>query len=74
MDDERNTDMAWVSAKIEWFHDDNNLFDAFNFVDVKYELTPVCEVAWITVHQGVDLFGEQEYVLERVAQLKQAYW
>ena len=35
MDDERNTDNAWVSVKIEWFHDDDDLFDAFEFVDVK---------------------------------------
>lgn len=73
MDDERNTDTAWVSAKIEWFHDDENLFDAFDFVDVKTE-GQVCEVAWITVHRGVDLFGEQEFVLEKVANKQQAYW
>ena len=34
----------------------------------------VCEVAWITVHRGVDLFGEQEYILQKVAHRKKAYW
>ena len=59
--DERNTDEAWVSVKVEHFHDEADVFGAFNFHDPR----GVAECAWLTLHRDVDLHAEQEDLCPR---------
>lgn len=70
MDDERNTDEAWVSIKAEHFHDEADVFSKFNFQDPQ----GVAEVAWLSLHKDVDLYAEQEHLLERVAKKLHSFW
>jgi len=71
MGDDDTRGERFMTVKVEWFHDDGNLFDAF---DLKHAKEPAVEVAWIPVHTDMDLCGEQEQLLEYVAHKSDAYW
>lgn len=86
MDDERNTDTAWVSVKCEYFHGDNDEFDAFELGAVENlngadtnenaanEVGAPVELAWITLHHDMDLRSEHETLMMCIAAHKKAYW
>lgn len=75
IDDARNTGAAWYHTKVQNFHDDGTLLDAFdvkivgNIHDIQ-----MAEVAWLTLHANVQMSGEQLLLLKRVASNRNAYW
>lgn len=75
IDDHRNTGTAFCRAEVYHFHDNGNLFEAF---DLKYpgqiHGETFSEVAWLTLHSSIDLIGEQEEVLRNVAFEQGAFW
>jgi hypothetical protein len=75
IDDHRNTGAAFCRAEVYHFHDNGNLFEAF---DLKYpgqiHGEKYSEVAWLTLHSSIDLIGEQEEVLRNVAFEQGAFW
>eukprot|EP00041_Stephanoeca_diplocostata_P005521 m.63419 g.63419 ORF g.63419 m.63419 type:complete len:1960 (+) comp15835_c0_seq3:250-6129(+) len=75
LDSPLNTGCAWTYATVYHFHDDGNLFDAF---DLKYpgkiNKQQAAEVAWLTVHSNIELQGETESILEFIAQKEGAFW
>lgn len=58
-------------CRIETFHDDGNLFEAF---ELRSAGTGAAEVAWLTAHRNIDICGEQEELLRWIATSKRAYW
>jgi hypothetical protein len=85
MDDERATSSAWVNVKVVIHHDERGVLDAYNLEhskpsDVNYTRKPhpstpaPAEVAWLTLHQDLDLCGEEEDLLQHVASIHGAYW
>eukprot|EP00039_Didymoeca_costata_P006297 m.88994 g.88994 ORF g.88994 m.88994 type:complete len:2000 (+) comp13201_c0_seq2:35-6034(+) len=80
LDDERSTANAWVMVEVMIHHDENQVLEAFNLTTSigdrrprRKEDTP-SEIAWLTMHQDLDLCSEQEDLVKHVASLHDAYW
>ena len=87
MDDERTTTAAWLTVKVVIHHDERNFLDAYSLntskaTGVSYKAgarpdtrtEPPSEIAWLTLHRDLDLFGEEEDLLQHVAKVHGAYW
>lgn len=89
MDDERATASAWLTVQVVIHHDERGFLDAydlstsratkvaykaeeFGFDEARTE--PPAEIAWLTLHRDLDLFGEEEDLLQHVANVHGAYW
>ena len=46
--------------------------EEFGFDEARTE--PPAEIAWLTLHRDLDLFGEEEDLLQHVANVHGAYW
>eukprot|EP00040_Diaphanoeca_grandis_P036197 m.229986 g.229986 ORF g.229986 m.229986 type:complete len:1663 (+) comp33568_c1_seq1:170-5158(+) len=75
VDDARNTGAAWYHATVTNFHDNGNILDAFDLKVVgKVHDVQMAEVAWLTLHNNVQMSSEQGFLLKRVAHRLNAYW
>lgn len=75
IDDYRNTGAAFCHAEVYHFHDNGNLFEAFDLLyPGKIHGHQFSEVAWLTLHSSIDLIGEEEEILRNIACKQGAFW